>query len=77
MIIGLLVIIGLFVIKFSGGSGLDLPKEITLPDGTGATAFTQGPDWYAIITEDDRILIYDRDTGQLRQSVNIKHNSGE
>ena len=76
MIVGLLVIIALFVIKFSGGfsggGGPDLPKTITLPNGTEATAFTQGPDWYAIITADDRILIYDRDTGQLRQTVNIE-----
>jgi hypothetical protein len=76
MIVGLLVIIVLFVIKFSGGGGPDLPKTITLPNGTEATAFTQGPDWYAIITTNNRILIYDRDTGQLRQTVNIKQNSG-
>ncbi len=81
MIVGLLVIIALFVIKFSGGfpgnGGPDLPKTITLPGGTEATAFTQGPGWYAIITSDDRILIYDRDTGQIRQSVKINLNSGE
>jgi hypothetical protein len=77
MIVGLLVIIVLFVIKFSGDGGPALPDVITLPDGTTATAFTQGPDWYAIVTADNRILIFNRNTGKLRQTVNIEQNSGE
>jgi len=77
MIVGLLIIIVLFVIKFSGGGGPTLPESITLPDGTTATAFTQGPNWYAIVTTDERILIYNRTTGKLRQTVVIKHSSEE
>ena len=71
MIVGLLVIIALFVIKFSGGGGLELPDVITLPNGSSAVAFTQSPDWYAIVTTDDRILIYNRTTGALQQTVSI------
>ena len=48
-----------------------LPAAITLPDGARATAFTQGPDWYAVVTADQRILIFDRATGTLRQSVTV------
>ncbi|MGR3495597.1 DUF6476 family protein [Citreimonas sp.] len=48
-----------------------LPERIALPDGTTATAFTQGPDWYAVVTADDRILIFDRAAGTLRQSIAI------
>jgi hypothetical protein len=42
-----------------------------LPDGATATAFTQGSDWYAIVTDTNQILIYDRLTGALRQTVVI------
>ena len=44
MIFGLLVVIGLLVIRFSNKSP-DLPASITLPDGEKAVTFTQGPDF--------------------------------
>jgi len=73
MIGGLLVIVALFVIRFSStGSqpaALALPDTITLPDGAKAEAFTMGRSWYAVVTDDDRILIFDRATGALRQTV--------
>jgi len=71
MIFGLLVVIGLLVIRFSNKSPY-LPTSVTLPDGAKAVTFTQGPDWYAVVTKDDVILIFDRMTGELRQSVAIK-----
>lgn len=70
MILGVLTIITLLVIRLRAPD-LPLPAEITLPDGTTATAFTQGADWYAIVTSDDRILIYDRSTGALTQEIAI------
>ncbi|NNE54219.1 MAG: hypothetical protein HKN30_17670 [Sulfitobacter sp.] len=70
MICGVLVVIGLLVTRL-GRDTVPLPAQITLPDGAEARAFTQGPDWYAIVTSDDRILIYDRLTGKLRQTVQI------
>ena len=75
MIIGFIVIIALFVTRFSGGDVTNFPKlpnTITLPDGTEPTAFTQGSDWIAIVTTDDRILIYDRATGALRQTIAVQ-----
>ncbi|WP_288939814.1 DUF6476 family protein [uncultured Roseovarius sp.] len=71
MIAGLLVIIFLFVTRL-GNQAPTLPDSIALPDGAKATAFTQGGDWYAVVTEDDRILIYDRAGGALRQVVDIE-----
>jgi hypothetical protein len=71
MIGGVLVITALLVMRFSGRPPA-LPASIALPDGTRAQAFTQGGDWFAIVTTDDRILIYDRDTGALRQSIEIE-----
>ena len=70
MILGLVVLIGLFVIRFSAGAP-PLPEAIELPEGVAATAVTVGDDWYAVVTRDDRILVFDRDTGRLRQSVQI------
>jgi hypothetical protein len=70
MIGGVIVITALLVMRFSA-SGPALPDTIALPDGARAAAFTQGTDWFAIVTTDDRILIYDRITGVLRQSVTI------
>jgi hypothetical protein len=52
-----------------------LPDSITLPDGTRATAFTQGSDWYAVVTAQDQILIFDRATGALRQTVTLQGGS--
>lgn len=69
MILGLLVIVTLLVTRFWGGDDLALPEQLVLPEGARATAFTQGPDWLAVVTQDGRILIYDRASGALRQTV--------
>jgi len=77
MIAGFLVIVALFVIRLPGGGGdtgaLALPEAIALPEGAQATAFTRGRDWVAVVTEDDRILIYDAATGALRQTLRIEN----
>ncbi|MEQ9258572.1 MAG: DUF6476 family protein [Roseovarius sp.] len=69
MVLGFIIIVVLFVIRFSAASGPALPASISLPDGAEATAFTRGAGWYAVVTEDDRILIYDTETGALRQTI--------
>ena len=65
MILGICAIVALL---FMG-----LPDRIVeVPDldlmGAEASAFTRGPDWFAVTTTDGRILIYDAD-GALRQEV--------
>ena len=70
MIGGVLLIIALIVIRFYDVPPA-LPESIDLPEGVRATAFTQGPDWYAVVTSDNQILIYDRVTGRLNQTINI------
>ncbi|MAU53589.1 MAG: hypothetical protein CMN17_14745 [Roseovarius sp.] len=67
MILGLLVIVTLLVTRFWGGDDLALPEQLVLPEGARATAFTRGADWLAVVTQDGRILIYDRKSGALRQ----------
>ncbi len=81
MIVGFLVIIALLVIRFSdtapkitpdaAGAPLTLPAAITLPEGARATAFTQGEDWFGVVTDQDQILIYERASGALRQTITL------
>ncbi len=71
MIAGFLVLIAALVMRLNAG-GAPLPASVRLPEGSEAAAFTQGSDWFAVVTTDDRILIYDRLTGQLRQTVTIE-----
>lgn len=70
MIGGVILIIVLIVMRFNAPPP-DLPETITLPGGGNAVSFTQGPDWYAVTTDADEILIFDRVTGQLRQTIAI------
>lgn len=74
MIVGVVVIIGLIVMRItSEPARMALPDNITLPDGTKASAFTVGAGWYAVVTDTDEILIYDQSSGKLRQSIKIKN----
>ena len=71
MILGVVVVIGLLVTRLSRDTPV-LPSEIALPDGAKASAFTQGVDWYAVVTDKNEILIFDRMTGALKQTVAIE-----
>lgn len=71
MIGGVLVVIGLLVTRLNADAPV-LPDQITLPDGARAQAFTQGDGWYAVVTDGNEILIFDRLTGKLRQRVVVE-----
>lgn len=73
MILGVIVVVSVIVTRMPRViQGLPrMPEVISLPDGTRASAFTQGADWYAVVTTDDRILIFERASGTLRQTVQI------
>ena len=70
MIGGVLVTFALIVIRLSDRTPT-LPDQIDLPDGAKAQAVTIGNNWYAIVTDDNRILIFDKTTGNLRQEVTL------
>lgn len=70
MILGLITLVGLIVIRFARPPAPALPAEITLPEGTKAEAVTQGRGWYAVVTADQRLLIFDT-TGTLRQDIAV------
>ena len=70
MIGGVVLIIALLVIRLNEKPAL-LPELVVLPEGVEAKAVTMGESWFAIVTQNDEILIYDRLSGKLRQSVKI------
>lgn len=70
MIGGVIMITALIVIRYNQ-SAVPLPEIIALPDGSTATAFTQARNWYAVVTEDDTILIFSRDSSRLIQTLEI------
>ena len=74
MILGFLVLIGALVMRLNA-DGPSLPGSLALPAGAEPVAFTQGTDWLAVVARDEdggeRILIYDRLTSRLRQTVEI------
>ena len=71
MIVGLITIVTVFVTRFESGSPIALPDQITMPDGQTANAVTFGPGWYGVVTASGQFLIFDRETGELRQTVEI------
>jgi len=77
MILGLVTVIVLIVIRVPSvirtvDDPLPLPATLALPDGTKATAFTMGTDWFAVITDEDQIVIFNRDDNTVRQTIHIE-----
>lgn len=78
MIVGMVVLVVLFLTRFpkagpasTTNAGFVLPDTLELPEGATVQAVTQGRDWWAVVTGDDRILIFDAETGALRQTLAI------
>ncbi len=74
MIGGVITVVGLLVTRMPqafSAPAPSLPDSFTLPPGTEAQAVTFGDGWIAVVTDDDRILIFGRD-GRLRQEVAIR-----
>lgn len=71
MIGGIIALVTLIFIRFQGEAApVALPDSITLPDGTRPVAFTQTPEWYAIVTDDYQIMIFDTG-GALLQTIKV------
>lgn len=73
MIIGVITVVAVLVTRMPKAlqPQLPLPDQIMLPDGARALAFTQAQTWYGVVTTDNRILIYNRETGALVQDIQI------
>ena len=71
MIVGVITVVGLLVTRMPVPvAGPVLPDTLTLPTGAKAAAVTMGTGWIAVVTTDDRILIFDA-AGNLRQEHQI------
>ena len=71
MIVGVITVVGLLVTRLQQANPLPtLPEGLTLPEGTSAAAVTFGAGWIAVVTADDRILIYDKN-GRLLQDIKL------
>lgn len=78
MIGGVITVVGLLVTRMPqtlAASTPALPEGLQLPKGTRPAAVTFGTGWTAIVTTDDRILIYGK-TGSLRQEMRIVPETG-
>lgn len=69
MIAGVLAVIVLLVIRLQTPP-VTWPEEIRLPDGARPLAVTRGPDWWAVVTTDERIFILDSN-GTPRREISI------
>ncbi|UWQ13264.1 hypothetical protein K3556_09850 [Aliiroseovarius sp. M344] len=75
-IVGLVVLVGVVVMRFSQSTpdpvtAPALPDQITLPDGHKALAVTIGPDWYLVVTDKERVLVFDTASGDLLNSIDL------
>ena len=70
MIGGVVLIIAVLVIRLNDKPTM-LPETVVLPAGVEAKAVTMGETWYAIVTQGDEILIFERLSGKLHQRVLI------
>lgn len=71
LILGVITVVAVVVTRFPQPDTLALPAELQLPEGTKPISMAQGRDWVGIVTEADTILIYDRQSGALRQTVTL------
>lgn len=76
MIVGVIAVVGLLVTRMPDATAAPtLPETITLPDGLTAEAVTLGKGWFAIVTSDQKLLIYTTE-GSLRQTVDLHGATG-
>ena len=70
MILGVLVIIFLLVTRLQAQAP-KLPEEITLPDGAQVEAVTVTATMFLVVTQEGRILVFDRLTGAQTGEVAV------
>ena len=71
MIGGVVVVIALLIARLQPAPP-PMPDEISLPDGVNAVSVTVTDGWYGVATDQDTFLVFDRLTGELRQTVVIE-----
>ena len=72
MIGGIITLVTLIFMRFQDAPvPLGLPESILLPDDSTPLAFTRSEDWYAVVTNNEQILVYDLN-GVLFQTINVE-----
>lgn len=81
MIVGVITVVAVIVTRmphsFASAPAVppltaSLPEAITLPEGATAQAVTFGTGWVAVVTSDNRILIYST-AGELQQNIPLQN----
>ncbi len=70
MLAGLILVIALLVIRFREAPPT-LPEAISLPDDATAQAVTIAEGLVLVLSEDGRLFVYDRLTGQLERTIPV------
>lgn len=70
MIVGVITVVGLLVTRMPNLAPMAMPERLELPEGVSPAAVTMGQGFIAVVTEDDRILIFGRD-GSFLQEVAV------
>ncbi|MDE0112740.1 MAG: DUF6476 family protein [Albidovulum sp.] len=74
-IVGFSIVVVLVYLQFvnaRNGFESNFPDFIELPEGVEAQSFTRGNGWHAVVTQDDKILIFESASGKLTKSVDIR-----
>ena len=72
MILGVGTIVVLLALRLARDPDIPFPPELHLPEGARPLAVTAAADWFAVVTDDERILVFDRATGTLRRDIPIR-----
>ena len=71
MILGVITIVGLLVTRLPQPTPqFELPEVLALLMGVTPLAITQGPDFWAVVSEDRRIFIFDGE-GTLQREIAV------
>ena len=71
MITGFVMLIVTLVIRLNAPT-VSVPEDISLPDGQIAQAVTFGDGWYAVVTTDQYLYIFQANTGEVLHEIQIK-----
>ncbi|MDN5568506.1 MAG: DUF6476 family protein [Paracoccus sp. (in: a-proteobacteria)] len=69
--LGMVAVVALLWLRLGQPVLPELPGNIKLPDDVQVQAVTFAPDWIVVVTDDARVLLYDR-SGALKQSVAVQ-----
>ena len=67
-----IVIITTVIVLHFVRSPVTVPSHITLPNGISPSNVTISSNWIGVLTDGNLFLLFDRVTGELKQTITIK-----